>query len=233
MFGLMGKKKGMTQVFAEDGTQVSVTVVEAGPCPVLQKKTAQLHGYDALQLGYEECREKVLDKGRLTFFKKLGKKPHRYVREFRIPAELGIAENSVLTVAAFRPGDLVHVSGVTKGRGFQGVIKRHGKAGGPAAHGSGFHRTTGSIGMRTWPGRVFKNTRLPGHMGANQVTIKNLEVIAVRPAENVLLIRGALPGARESLVEIIAAIPDFKESQAQEAATPETAMEAKKEENVL
>jgi len=202
MFGLLAKKRGMTQIFDADGNIVPVTVLEAGPCVVISRKNKQHDGYSALQLAFEPCEERRLKKPRLGLFKKKGIAPHAYMREFVLDENIEIAEGKKLSVNFFRVGDMVNVSGMTKGRGFQGVMKRHGKAGGPAAHGSDFHRRPGSIGMRTWPARVFKNTRLPGHMGVERVTIRNLEVVAVHAEENVLLVRGAVPGFNGTLLEV-------------------------------
>jgi large subunit ribosomal protein L3 len=203
MLGLLGKKKGMTQVFAAGGELIPVTVVELGPCTVVQKKTKANDGYDALQLGYSIRKPKGVTRPVRGHFEKKGLPIFTHLKEFRTDMAANFNVGEVLSVEGFKAGDKIHVSGVTKGRGFQGVIKRHGKAGGPAAHGSGFHRAPGSIGMRTWPGRVFKNTRLPGHMGDVNVTTRNLEVVAIRPEDNVILIRGAVPGCREGLLEVV------------------------------
>ena len=205
MSGLLGKKLGMTQVFDEAGEVVPVTVIQAGPCVVVQKKAVPKEGYDAIQIGFEEIserREKKLTKPYLGHFKKKNVKPFRFLREFRIAKDAAYEVGQVLTVEGFQVGDLVKVTGISKGKGFQGVIKRHGKAGGPATHGSRFHRTTGSIGQRTSPGEVFKNMKLPGHMGDERVTVSNLKVVQVRPQENLLLVLGAIPGAKNNLVVI-------------------------------
>jgi large subunit ribosomal protein L3 len=205
MSGILGKKLGMTQVFDEAGDVVPVTVIQAGPCVVIQKKTAENDGYEAIQVGFEELPDKKAEKRGKTFlghFKKKNVKPFRHLREFRVTKENNLEVGHVLTVETFQVGDLVKVTGISKGKGFQGVIKRHGKAGGPASHGSRFHRTTGSIGQRTSPGEVFKNMKLPGHLGDKRKTVKNLKVIQVRPQENVLLVRGAIPGAKNNLVMI-------------------------------
>lgn len=180
MNGLLGQKKGMTQIFSETGDSIPVTVVEAGPCPVLQRKSAEKDRYIALKLGFGEKKKK--GKG-LNY---------RFIREFRLTESAEGEGVEVVTAAIFKAGDRVHVTGQSKGKGFQGVMKRHGKAGGPASHGSRFHRSTGSIGQRTSPGEVFKNMKLPGHMGQERVTVRNLEVVEVR--ENLLFIKGAVPG---------------------------------------
>ncbi len=205
MSGILGKKLGMTQVFDEAGDVVPVTVVQAGPCVVVQKKTVDKDGYEAVQLGFDEIPEKKAskkNKALIGHFKKKNVKPFRYLKEFLISKDAAFEVGQVLTVEGFQVGDHVKVTGVSKGKGFQGVIKRHGKAGGPASHGSRFHRTTGSIGQRTSPGEVFKNMKLPGHLGSERVTVKNLKIVQVRAQENLLLIRGAVPGAKNNLVVI-------------------------------
>jgi large subunit ribosomal protein L3 len=210
MLGLLGKKLGMTQIFGDDGSQIPVTVVHAGPCAVVQKKTKETDGYNALQLGYEKANPKRLAKACRMHQEKKGLEPFVHLREFRTDAAGEFEVGQILTVGCFKVGDIVDVIGTTKGRGFQGVIKRHGKHGGPASHGSDFHRRTGSIGMRTWPARIFKNTRLPGHMGVDRVTIRNIEVVGVRPDDNVLLLRGGLPGARSGMLIVVNRAHDFE-----------------------
>ena len=201
-FGFLAKKEGMTQLFRDNGEPVSVTVLRAGPCVVTQRKTKDANGYNAIQLGFEELKAERVAKPRRN-------KSYRYLREARTELAEQFAVGQVLTVVGFQKGEFVHVQGVTKGRGFQGVMKRHGKHGGPGAHGSHFHRTTGSIGMRTWPGRVLKNTRLPGHMGDVTRTIRNLEVVDMDPGLHLLFVRGAVPGARNQLVRVVSTAPDF------------------------
>ena len=200
MSGLLGKKLGMTEVFNEAGDVVPVTVIQAGPCPVIQKKTRDRDGYDAVQLGFGELAERKSNKATKGHFSKNNLKPTRFLKEFQTDGSLEVGQ--VVTVESFKVGDKVKVTGVSKGKGFAGVIKRWGKAGGPASHGSRFHRTTGSIGQRTSPGEVFKNMKLPGHLGSERVTVRNLLVVQVRPEENLLLLRGAVPGANHNLVEI-------------------------------
>lgn len=205
MSGLLGKKLGMTQVFDESGDVVPVTVIQAGPCMVTQRKTLERDGYDAIQVGYSEYPEKKASKlGKATRgrFKKAGLKPLRYLKEFPVAGEADFVVGQAVTVELFKAGDSVKVTGTSKGKGFQGVIKRHGKAGGPASHGSRFHRTTGSIGQRTSPGEVFKNMKLPGHLGDDKVTVKNLKVVQVRAQDNLIFVRGAIPGAKNNLVVI-------------------------------
>jgi large subunit ribosomal protein L3 len=245
MLGILGKKLGMAQVFDERGSQIPVTVVKAGPCPVVQKKTKETDGYNALQLGFEKAKPARLTKAVRMHQEKKGLEPMSHLREFRTEHAAEFEVGQTITVETFKVGDIVDVIGITKGHGFQGVIKRHGKHGGPASHGSDFHRRTGSIGMRTWPGRIFKNTRLPGHMGVDRVTIKNIEVVGVRPEDNVLLLKGGLPGAKSGLLIVVNKAPDFekrpelkgkkaekKADQAEQAtaqAEPETKPETKTE----
>ncbi len=202
MTGILGKKLGMTQIFSDAGDVVPVTVVQAGPCVVIQRKTLAKEGYESIQVGFEELPERKASKPYKVHFTKKNQKPFRFLREFRIPADGAFEVGQVLTVETFKIGDRVKVTGVSKGKGFQGVIKRHGKAGGPASHGSRFHRTTGSIGQRTSPGEVFKNMKLPGHLGSERVTVRNLEVVQVRPQENLLFVRGAVPGGKNNLIMI-------------------------------
>lgn len=209
--GLLGRKKGMTQIFDTEGEAIPVTVIETGPCTVVQKKTVSTDGYNAIQLGFAP----VAKKGRLTkpyrgHFEKKKLDYFAKLREFRIGDPELFSVGDCLPVGLFQVGDLVDIRGWTKGRGFQGVIKRHGKHGGPDAHGSDFHRRPGSIGMRTQPGRVFKNTRLPGRLGNEQVMLRNLKVREVRGAENLLLVEGGIPGHREGLVIIYNRNKDFE-----------------------
>lgn len=207
--GLLGKKMGMTQIYNENGAAIPVTVVQAGPCIVVQKKTAKTDGYEAIQVGFKKVKAERLTKPLKGHFEKKKVDPFQHLKEFRVTKDSGFEEGQSLTVAAFKTGDRIDVQGITKGRGFQGVIKRHGKHGGPDGHGSGFHRRPGSIGMRTWPARVLKNMKLPGRMGSDQVLIRNLTVIDVKPEENLLLLSGSIPGAREGLVVIFNRESDF------------------------
>lgn len=194
----------MTQFFGSDGELIGVTAVELGPCVVTQRKTKERDGYDAVQLGFLTAKEQRVTKPLKGHFKKAAKGLFRYTREFRLDADENLDVGQTLTANVFEPGDMVHVSGITKGRGFQGVIKRHGKHGGPASHGSDFHRQTGSIGMRTSPHRVPKNMKMPGQMGVDRVTTKNVEVVAVHQEAHIVFIRGAVPGPRDGLVEVVA-----------------------------
>jgi large subunit ribosomal protein L3 len=190
-------------MFDSKGDMVPVTVVEVGPCTVVQRKTKETDGYDALQIGYGRAKAKNTTKPMRGHFEKKGLPVFSCVKEFRTDKAAEFNAGEELLVTGFRAGDVVDVTGRSKGRGFQGVMKRHGKHGGPASHGSDFHRRPGSIGMRAWPGRVLKNTRMPGHMGNDRVTTKHLTVMAVRPEDNALLLMGAVPGTREGVVELI------------------------------
>jgi len=200
MTGILGKKLGMTQIFSEDGKAIPVTVIEAGPCCVVQVKTLQNDGYEAVKVGFSEVRKaKKTNKPMSGVFKKAGVKPYRILGEFRMG---NLKVGDFLTVEMFSKGDAVKVSGVSKGKGFQGVMKRHNYAGGPGSHGSMFNRAPGSIGASSFPSRVWKNKGLPGHMGSERVTLRNLTVVDVRPEQNILLIRGAVPGPSGSYLEI-------------------------------
>lgn len=200
MTGIMGRKLGMTQVFDEQGKIWPVTVVLAGPCCVVQVKTKENDGYEAVKIGFDELKkEKRLTRPMKGIFAKAGQKPYRMLREFSMA---GLKVGEMITVEQFRKGDVVSVSGITKGKGFQGVMKRHNYAGGPASHGSMFYRAPGSIGASSFPSRVWKNKGLPGHMGSTRVTVKNLKVVEVKPEQNLLLILGAIPGAKGTYLEI-------------------------------
>ncbi|MDH5202303.1 MAG: 50S ribosomal protein L3 [Nitrospirota bacterium] len=199
MIGILGKKLGMTQIFIDDGKICPVTVVEAGPCCVIQVKTLENDGYESVKIGFIEIEEKKLNKPLSGVFKRAGVKPYRILKEFPMS---GLKVGEFLTVGKFVKGDKVSVTGVSKGKGFQGVMKRHHYAGGPGSHGSMFNRAPGSIGASSYPSRVWKNTGLPGHMGFERVTSKNLEIIDVKSDQNILLIRGAVPGAKGTYLEI-------------------------------
>lgn len=202
MEALIGKKLGMTQVFDEQGVQVPVTVIQAGPCVVLQRKTAKTDGYDAVQLGFGDQKDHRVTKALLGHFKKAGKGSKRVLREVRVTAGEEAKVGDEVTVTMFDGVSHVDVLGITKGRGFQGVVRRHGMSGGPAAHGSMMHRRGGSIGNRTWPARVFKNKRMPGHMGHVRVTVQNLKVQKLMPEDGVMLVRGAVPGPTGCIVVV-------------------------------
>ncbi len=226
--GLLGKKLGMTQIFDEKGAAIPVTVVEAGPCVVVQKKTTKTDGYDAIQLGFKKQKIQRVTKPLKGHFGKKKIEPVKHLKEFRVGNDSAFEEGQSLTVAAFKMGDRIDVQGITKGRGFQGVMKKEGKHGGPDGHGSGFHRRPGSIGMRTWPARVLKNMGMPGRMGSDKVMTRNLTVVGVKPEENILLLSGAVPGTREGLVVIFNREADFatrfkKEETKAEGATSEGA----------
>jgi large subunit ribosomal protein L3 len=197
--GLIGRKLGMTQLFLEDGQVVPVTVVEAGPCRVQQVKTRERDGYLAVQLTFEEVPEQRLNKPALGRFRKSSVPPSRLLREF--PYEGAAPEvGRVIDASIFQAGQQVDVTGTSIGKGFAGGMKRHHFRGGPATHGSMFHREPGSIGSSSFPSRVWKNKKLPGHMGAEQVTVKRLEVVRVEPDQHLLFLRGSVPGAKNGLV---------------------------------
>ncbi|HLB01825.1 MAG TPA: 50S ribosomal protein L3 [Nitrospiria bacterium] len=199
--GMIGKKLGMTQVFTESGQVIPVSVVQAGPCRVVQLRTPEKNGYSAIQLSYQEVKEGKLSKPGAGHFRKAGTPPSRYLREF--PGDLqDVQVGQVITADIFRKGEKVDVAGVSKGKGFAGVMKRHHFSGGPATHGSMFHRTPGSIGSSSYPSRVWKNQRMAGQMGNERVTVKNLEVVEVKVDQNLLLIRGAVPGSAGTLLII-------------------------------
>ncbi len=201
MKAIIGRKLGMTQIFTEDGKAVPVTVVEAGPCCVIQVKTLERDGYEAVQLGFSEIRKgKKVNKPMAGIFKKAGVKPYRIIKEFRMD---GYKVGDLITASIFEKGDIVKVSGISKGKGFQGVVKRHHFAGGPASHGSMFYRAPGSIGASSFPSRVWKGMRMAGHMGSQRVTVRNLTIVDVKPEQNLILIKGAIPGGTNSYVEIV------------------------------
>jgi large subunit ribosomal protein L3 len=197
--GLLGKKLGMTQVF--DETRLTpVTVIEAGPCRVVTIKTKERDGYEAVQLSYGEVKERKLSKAELGHLKKQQAPASRVLREFEKVGDVTVGDS--VTVGMFKKGDWVDVVGVSKGKGFQGVVKRHHYAGGPESHGSMFHRAPGSIGASSYPSRVWKGKTLPGHMGAERVTVQRLKVVDSRPEENLLFVRGAIPGATNGLIVV-------------------------------
>jgi large subunit ribosomal protein L3 len=197
--GLIGKKLGMTQTFREDGRAEATTIVEAGPCIVVQVKTEDKEGYSAVQLGYGEA--KRLKSPQKGHFKELGS--FRYLKEIRVKNTKDISVGDKVDVGLFKMGDMVDITGISKGRGFAGVVKRHGFAGGPKTHGqSDRHRAPGSIGAGTSPGRVLKGTKMGGHMGCVKVTVAKLEVIGADPEKNILMIKGAVPGCRNGLLMI-------------------------------
>ena len=199
---ILGKKIGMTQFFRADGTMIPVTVIEAGPCPVVQKKTVANEGYDSVQLGFAELRDKLANKPRKGHFAKANVKAMRYLREFRLDDAASYEVGQIVKADVFQEGDKVDVSGTSKGHGFQGVVKRHGQGRGRMTHGSHFHRAPGSMSACSDPSRVFKTKNLPGHMGSEHVTVQNLEVVRVDAERNLLLVKGAVPGAKGGLVTV-------------------------------
>jgi large subunit ribosomal protein L3 len=200
---LLGKKLGMAQLFEANGNFVGVTVIEVGPCVVLQKKTPETDGYHAVQLGLGVRKEKNAGKALTAHCKKANTPPSRFIREYRTEEAVSFNVGDKISVNEFQPGQYVDVIGRGKGKGFQGVVKRHKFAGGDMTHGAkGWHRRGGAIGQRLFPGRVFKNMRMPGHMGDCRVTTQNLRVVQVREAQNLLFIEGAVPGATGALVVV-------------------------------
>ncbi|MCK5516277.1 MAG: 50S ribosomal protein L3 [Desulfobulbaceae bacterium] len=201
--GILGKKVGMTRVYSELGQATPVTVVEAGPCKVLQVKNEALDGYNAIQVGFSEKKASRVNKPAGGHLKKSDSQGFYFIREFRVsdPGEYSVGQDITLDTV-LKVGDLVDIQGVSKGKGFQGVIKRYGFAGGGAGHGSNFHRAPGSIGCSASPGRVFKGKKMPGRMGNDTVLRKNVIVIDVRSEENVVLLKGPLPGAKNGLLKI-------------------------------
>ena len=200
---IIGRKIGMTQVYADDGRAVPVTVIEAGPCVVIQRKSKQKDGYSAIQVGLvERRRTKRVTKAMKGHFDKAGIPPCRVLREFRVDDGAEVKVGDKVSVDMFAPGDAINVTGISKGKGFQGVVKRHHFRGGAATHGSMFHRAPGSIGASAFPSRVLKGMRGAGHMGQDQVTVRNLKVIRVDAEKNIMLVRGAVPGANDGYVVI-------------------------------
>lgn len=200
--GLIGKKVGMTQVFADDGTRIPVTVIEAGPCVVIQKKTIGKDGYNAIQIGFANKDSNRSSRALVGHCKAAEKGSFRYLREIRIEDIDQFNVGDVITAEIFAEGELIDVTGTSIGKGYQGVVKRWNFQGGRASHGSRFHRAPGSIGCSATPSRVFKNTKLPGHMGNAKVTVQRLAVVRVDAAENLILIKGAVPGSANGLVFI-------------------------------
>jgi large subunit ribosomal protein L3 len=200
--GLLGRKVGMTRVYDANGKATPVTVIAAGGNMILQIKSQQQDGYDAVQVGFDSQKESRMSKPLLGHFKKANADPKKFVREFRLPEGIQVDGDLNLSVDQFMPGEFVDVIGRSKGKGFQGVVKKHGFAGQPAAHGSKMHRRNGAIGYRSTPGRVWKNMGMPGHMGDERVTVQNLRIAQVRPEENIILVCGAVPGSKGSYVVV-------------------------------
>ncbi len=202
--GILGKKIGMTQFFDDEGRVVPVTVLQAGPCVVVQRKNVDRDGYEAIQVGLVDfMREKLVKKPQRGHFAKAGVAAMRFLREFRLEdgAE-GFEPGDRILAEHFKPREKVSITGTSKGKGFQGVVKRHGFRGGRKTHGSMFHRAPGSIGQSAWPSRVFKGVRLPGRMGGDRVTVSGLEIVEVHADDNVILVRGAVPGPNGGYVQI-------------------------------
>jgi large subunit ribosomal protein L3 len=199
---IIGRKIGMTQIFDEAGRVIPVSVVLAGPCVVVQKKVVEKDGYSAIQVGYEAIRENLVNKPTKGHFAKSGISPKRFLKELRIEDAAKYSVGDVLKADVFTTGEKIDVSGISKGKGYQGVIKRWNAHRGPTTHGSKYHRAVGSMGASSYPSRTFKNKHLPGHMGNANVTVQNLEVVRVDTERNLILIRGGIPGPRKGLVFI-------------------------------
>ncbi|MCI9245829.1 MAG: 50S ribosomal protein L3 [Clostridia bacterium] len=199
---LIGKKVGMTQIFDEQGRVIPVTAIEAGPCTVVQVKTVETDGYNAIQLGFGDVKEYKVIKPVKGHYTKVNLTPKKHLREFRVDSTAEVKVGDELKADTFVAGDKLDIQGTSKGKGFQGVIKRHGQSRGPMGHGSMYHRRPGSMGSTTTPGRVFKGKRLPGHMGHVTVTIQNLEVVRVDLDKNVVLVKGSVPGANGSILKL-------------------------------
>lgn len=199
---ILATKIGMTQIFDEEGLLIPVTVLQAGPCVVTQVKTEENDGYAAVQVGYGEIREKLVNKPEKGHFDKAGVAPKRFVKEFRFDNAAEYEVGQEIKAEIFAAGDHIDATAISKGKGFQGAIKRHGQSRGPMAHGSKYHRHAGSNGSASDPSRVFKGKKMAGHMGAKQVTVQNLEIVRVDAENNLILVKGAVPGPKKSLVTI-------------------------------
>ena len=204
--GLIGKKVGMTQIFDEKGNVIPVTVIEAGPCVVAQVKTVDNDGYNAIQLGFGDVKEKHTNKPQRGHFSKAKLAVKKHLREFRVDTVDEVKVGDEIKADIFEAGEKIDVQGITKGKGFQGVIKRHGGHRGPMTHGSMYHRRPGSMGACSTPSRVFKGKKLPGHMGTNKVTIQNLDVVKVDMDKNVILVKGSVPGPKGAILKIKSAV---------------------------
>ena len=200
--GIIGRKIGMTQIFDEKGNVIPVTVIEAGPCVVAQVKTVETDGYNAVQLGFGDVKDKHINKPEAGHFAKAKLANKKHLREFRLDSIEGIKVGDEVKADVFEAGEKIDVQGTSKGKGFQGVIKRHGQHRGPMGHGSMYHRRPGSMGPTSTPGRVFKGKKLPGRMGNNTITIQNLEVVSVDLDKNVILVKGSVPGANGAILKI-------------------------------
>ena len=204
--GIIGKKIGMTQIFDENGLVIPVTVIEAGPCTVAQVKTTETDGYNAIQLGFGEVKAKHINKPEMGHFAKSKLEAKKHLREFRLDDISNIKVGDEIKADIFQVGEKVDIQGTSKGKGFQGVIKRHGQHRGPMGHGSMYHRRPGSMGPTSTPGRVFKGKKLPGHMGHVTVTIQNLDVVRVDMDKNVILVKGSVPGCKGAILKIKTAV---------------------------
>jgi len=213
MQGILGKKIGMTRVFGEEGRQIPVTVIEVGPCVIVQRKTKSQDGYEALKLGFIEVKASRANKAHAGQFKAANVPPMRFLREFTVESGEELKAGDTVTAAILDGVDYVDIIGVTKGRGFAGVVRRFRMRGGPMTHGGHSKRRVGSIGCRSFPGRVHKGKHMPGHMGNVQVTTQNLKVVQLRASENLLLVNGAVPGPAGALVEIRKALKKTKAGQ--------------------
>lgn len=200
--GIIGRKVGMTQIFDEKGNVIPVTVIEAGPCVVAQVKTVETDGYSAVQLGFGDVKEKKMNKPEKGHFAKANAANKKHLREFKLDDAQNLKVGDEIKADVFVAGDKIDVQGITKGKGFQGVIKRHGQSRGPMGHGSMYHRRPGSMGSTSTPGRVFKGKKLPGHMGVATVTIQNLDVVRVDMDKNVILVKGSVPGNKGAILKI-------------------------------
>ncbi|MBK6605511.1 MAG: 50S ribosomal protein L3 [Leptospiraceae bacterium] len=200
--GLIGKKLGMSHIYADNGNMIPVTVIEVGPCFVSQVKTVETDGYSAVQLAFGNTRETQLTKPEVSHLAKNNISPKRYLKEFELTGDAPSAGSEIKIADIFKDNDVVKVTGISKGKGFQGVVKRHGHAGGPAGHGSRFHRHPGSMGANSTPSRVFKGVKLPGRTGSLKTSIKNLKVVKVYEDKNIILVSGSVPGPEKSIITI-------------------------------
>jgi len=207
---IIGRKIGMTQIFDEKGIVIPVTVIEAGPCTVIQVKTDETDGYNAVQLGFGEVKERKVNKPLKGHFSKGNLQPTKYLKEFRLDDISKLKVGDIIKADTFAKGEIVDIQGISKGKGFQGVIKRHGYHRGPMGHGSMYHRRPGSLGATSTPGRVFKGKRLPGHMGVDVITIQNLKIISVDLDKNAILVKGSVPGNKGSILKIKNAVKASK-----------------------
>ena len=207
---IIGKKIGMTQIFDEKGNVIPVTVIEAGPCVVAQVKTVEKEGYNAVQLGFGEVSDKHISKPEKGHFTKNNLTAKKHLREFRLDSIENVKVGDEIKADIFAAGEKIDIQGTSKGKGFQGVIKRHGQSRGPMGHGSMYHRRPGSMGATSSPGRVYKGKKLPGHMGAQTITIQNLDVVRVDMDKNVILVKGSVPGAKGAILKVKSAVKASK-----------------------